>query len=122
MRSSALVALATALVAGSALAKLPPPSDEAKAKAAEAAANAAWSAKVGAYKACQIEDRLARRYHASANDAPPPIPTPSCAEPGPAPVAAKPLEASEAHSPPGKATSPPSTNATSAELTGTRKK
>lgn len=122
MRSSTLVALATALVAGSALAKLPPPSEEAKAKAAEAAAKAAWSAKANAFKACQIEDRLAKRYHASVKDAPAAIPTSACAEPGPTPVANKPLEASEAHSPPGKAASPPSTNATSAELTGTRKK
>ena len=34
----------------------------------------------------------------------------------------KPLEASEAHSPAGNATSPPSTNATSAQLTGGPKK
>jgi len=122
MRSFALAVSATALLAGSALAKLPPLSEEAKAKAAEAAAKAAWSAKVDAYKVCQIEDRLAKRYRATTKDAPAAIPTSACAEPGPAPVADKPLEASEAHSPPAKATSPPSTNATSAELTGTRKK
>jgi hypothetical protein len=122
MRFSAFVALATTLLFGSASAKLPPPSDEAKAKAAEAAVKAAWSAKDNAYKQCRIEDRLARQYHASVKDAPAAIPTSACAEPGPAPVSDKPLEASEAHSPPGKATSPPSTNATSAELAGTRKK
>jgi len=122
MRSSTLAALLALALTGPTLAKLPPPSDEAKAKAAQDAAKSAWSAKVDAYKVCQIEDRLARQYHASSKDAPATIPTPACADPGPTPVADKPLEASEAHSPPGKATSPPSTNATSAELTGTRKK
>ncbi|MEO6896985.1 MAG: hypothetical protein ABJA49_09255 [Betaproteobacteria bacterium] len=125
MRSSILAALiATVALAGPALAKLPPLSDEAKAKAAEAAAKAAWSAKVDAYKVCQIEDRLAKDYRSSVTDAPAAVATPPCADPGslPTPVADKPLEASGAHSPPGNATSPPSTNATSAELTGTRKK
>jgi len=122
MRSFALAVSATALLAGSALAKLPPLSEEAKAKAAEAAAKAAWSAKVDAYKVCQIEDRLSKQYHASVKDAPAAIPTSACVDPGPTPAADKPLEASEAHSPPGKATSPPSTNATSASLTGTHKK
>jgi hypothetical protein len=125
MRSSTLAALiATVALAGPALAKLPPPSDEAKAKAAEAATKSAWSAKVDAYKMCQIEDRLAKDYRASVTDAPAAAATPSCADPGsaPTPVADKPLEASGAHSPPGNATSPPSTNATSAELTGPRKK
>ena len=122
MRFSALAALATVALAGSALAKLPPLSDEAKAKAAEAAAKTAWAAKDDAYKVCQIEDRLAQQYRASTKDAPAAVPTPACADPGPTPVADKPLEASEAHSPPGKATSPPSTKATSAELTGGPKK
>lgn len=125
MRSSTLAALiATVALAGPALAKLPPSSDEAKTKAAEAAAKSAWSAKVDAYKVCQIQDRLAKGYRASVTDAPAAAATPSCADPGsaPTPVADKPLEASGAHSPPGNATSPPSTNATSAELTGPRKK
>ena len=122
MRCSALAALATIALAGSALAKLPPPSDEANAKAAEGAAKAAWAAKASLYKVCQIEDRLAKEYRASAKDAPAAVPTVACAHPGPTPIADKPIEASEAHSPPGKATSPPSTNATSAELKGTVKK
>jgi hypothetical protein len=125
MRTSTLAAWAAIALAAPAWAKLPPLSDEAKAKAAEAAAKTAWAAKADAYKVCQIEDRLAKEYHASAKDAPAPLPTPPCADPGPTPVtptADKPIEASEAHSPPGKATSPPSTNATSAELTGGPKK
>ena len=125
MRPSALAALAAMAamaLAQSAMANLPPPSDEARATAQESAKKSAWSAKVDAYKVCQIEDRLAKQYHASVKDAPAPIPTPACTDPGPTPTADKPLEASEAHSPPAKATSPPSTNATSGELTGTRKK
>jgi hypothetical protein len=123
MRSSTFAALIAAFaLAGPALAKLPPPSDEAKAKAAEAAQKSAWSAKADAYKVCEIEDRLAKAYHANVKDAPAALPTPSCVDPGPTPVADKPLEASGAHSPAGKATSPPSTNATSAELTGGPKK
>ena|SRR5258706_10527167 len=50
---------------------------------------------------------------------PPPMSTPPCVDPGqfaPTPVAAKPLEASGAHSPPGTATSPPSTNDHAADL------
>ncbi len=122
MRSSTLATLAAIVVAGPTVAKLPAPSDEAKAKAAQDAAKAAWSAKLNAYKVCQIEDRLAKQYHASVKDAPAESLTPTCADPGPAPITARPLEASEAHSPPAKATSPPSTSATSAELAGTRKK
>ena len=114
--------LATTAMAGPALAKLPPPSEEAKAQTADAAQKAAWSGKVNAYKVCQIEDRLAKAYHERVKDAPPAQPSPACAEPGPAPIAARPIEASEAHSPPGNATAPPSTPATAAELTGTPKK
>ncbi|HET6599746.1 MAG TPA: hypothetical protein VFG60_07260 [Burkholderiaceae bacterium] len=123
MRSSPLAALTAAVaLAGPALASLPPPSDAAKAKAAEAAEKAAWSKKVDAHKVCEIENRLAKAYHANFNDAPPPLPTSECVDPGPTPVESKPLEAAGAHSPPGAATSPPSTNATSAELTGSPKK
>lgn len=123
MRSSTFAALIAAVaLAGPALASLPPPSDAAKAKAAEAAAKAAWSHKVNAHKVCEIENRLAKAYHATVRDAPAPLPTPQCVDPGPNPVESKPLEAAGAHSPPGAATSPPSTPATSAELTGTSKK
>lgn len=40
-------------------AKLPAPSDEAKAKAAEAAAKTAWSGKVDGYQLCKAQDRVA---------------------------------------------------------------
>ena len=125
----AALAIAAASFAGAAAAKLPPLSDEAKAKAAEAAARGAWTEKVGAYKMCLVMDRVADTYRTGSKslgkDAPAPVPTPPCADPGPfvpiTPTQSKPLEASGAHSPPGNAGTPPSNKATSAEMTGTRK-
>lgn len=107
-----------------ALAKLPPPSDEAKAKAAEAAAKTAWTGKVDAYKLCQSQDKVAASYQKSAKAAgketKPATATPPCADPGPfvyAPSeAAKPIEAAGAHSPAATAVSPPSTKAPDAAL------
>jgi hypothetical protein len=129
--SVVVIAAATSLAAGAALAKLPAPSDEAKAKAAETANKAAWSDKVAAYQLCQSMDRVATTYRGRAvgagKSASAPEQTPPCADPGPyaalqvTPAASKPLEASGAHSPPGTATSPPSNKATSAEMTGPRK-
>jgi len=130
MRLSIATTLAASLFAGAVLAKLPALSDEAKAKAADAADKAAWADKVGAFKLCQSMDRVASAYRAGAAAAAKPAsaadPTPACVDPGPyvaqvTPAASKPLEASGAHSPPGMATSPPSNKATSAELTGPRK-
>jgi len=132
MRFPVAVAFAAAaLAAGSVLAKLPPLADDAKAKAAEAANKAAWTDKVGAYQLCQAQDRAAAAYRArslaSGKAASAPEQTPQCVDPGPyvampiTPAASKPLETSEAHSPPGNAVSPPSNKATSAEMTGPRK-
>jgi hypothetical protein len=132
MRLSVLLIAATAsLAVGTALAKLPPLADDAKAKAAEAANKAAWTDKVGAYQLCQSMDHVAAAYRArsagAGKAASAPEQTPPCADPGPytalqvTPAASKPLEASGAHSPPGMATSPPSNKATSAEMTGTKK-
>ena len=67
-------------------AKLPPPSDEAKAKAAESAAKAAWTDKVGSFQLCKTMDKVAARHLAEAGKAgksAPPTPTPPCADPGP---------------------------------------
>src|SRR5437899_11963571 len=50
------------LALGQASAKIPPPSDEAKAKAAEAKAKTAWSDKVAAYKLCLAQDKTAAAY------------------------------------------------------------
>ena len=72
--------------AAAAFAKLPPLSDEAKAKAAEAAAKTAHGDKVGAYKLCQSMDRVAAGYLAEAKKAGKdvkPTATPPCADPGP---------------------------------------
>jgi hypothetical protein len=111
--------LITACLAGLpllALAKLPALSDEAKAKAAEAAAKAAWTGKVDAYQLCKVQDQVAASYFktakAAGKETKPPTPAPACADPGPfayTPPEAKPLEAAGAHSPAGNATSPPNT-------------
>lgn len=113
--------LSCALGAGVAFAKLPPLSDEAKAKAAETAAKTAHGDKVGAYQLCQSMDRVAAKYFAdakkAARDVKPAVATPPCSDPGQfvlTPSAAKPLEAAGAHSPPGTAVSPPNTNAPAA--------
>lgn len=104
-----------------ALAKLPPLSEEAKAKAAETAARTAWTDKVAAYKLCQSMDRTASVYFAEAKkagrDVKPATATAACADPGPfayTPPSAKPIEAAGAHSPPGTAVSPPNTTAPAA--------
>lgn len=84
---SLLTAGALCLVAGAAFAKLPPPSDEAKAKAAEAAAKTAHAGKVDGFKLCKSMDAVAAAYLASAKKAgketKPATATPACADPGP---------------------------------------
>jgi len=109
-----IAALVAALSAGILFAKLPPPSDEARAKAAETAAKSAWTDKVGAYKTCLAMDRTAENYRktraAQGKEARPAIATPPCTDPGPfvaSPVAARPLEAAGAHSPPETNSGPP---------------
>ena len=106
------------LATGAALAKLPAPvlSDEAKAKAAEAAAKTAYGNKLADFQLCKSMDRVAARYQADAKkagkEAKPAAAAPPCADPGVfvAPVVAvKPIEAAGAHSPPNTATQPPST-------------
>ena len=57
--STLIVAAAVALPV---VAKLPALSDEAKAKAAEATAKAAWTDKVGLYQLCKSMDRVADGY------------------------------------------------------------
>ena len=117
----------SAVVAGHALAALPPAPEAAKEQAKEAAAKAAWQDKVGAYKLCQVQDQVAERYRkdlkGQGKNPPASMPTGGCQDPGPfvTPVAQKPIESSGAHSPAGTATSPPSTNATAAEIQGSKK-
>ena len=141
MRSVTLAALIVAAFAGPVLAKLPALADDAKAKAAEAAAKSAWADKVGAYKLCRSMDRVADVYRKDAKaagkappvpasapasataaaSAPAPVVLAPCADPGPYASAAsaqpaKPLEASGAHSPSTMAVGPPSTKATAAQI------
>jgi hypothetical protein len=112
--SKAALGLALAALASAALAKLPPLSPEAQAKASETAAKAAWSAKVDAYRLCQAQDKVAAYYRRTASS-PAPVPAQGavpCADPGPfayTPPESKPLESAGAHSPPGNASSPPNT-------------
>ena len=69
-----------------AFAKLPPPSDEAKAKAAEAAAKTAHTGKVDAFLLCKSQDKAASAYYKSAKssgkETKPATSTPPCADPG----------------------------------------
>jgi hypothetical protein len=83
-RIAALTLLA--LAASLATAKLPAPSDEAKAKSAEAAAKTAHGGKVDNYKLCMAMDRVAAGYQSAAKKsgkaASAPTDTPACADPG----------------------------------------
>lgn len=56
------IAVAAVIACGAVLAKLPSPDDAAKATAAEAAARAAWQAKVDAFKLCKVQDTIAARF------------------------------------------------------------
>ncbi len=82
-----LTALTLAAASASVLAKLPAPSDEAKAKAAEAAAKTAHGAKVANYELCKSMDKVAQAYHAQAKKegkaVKPADPNAPCADPGP---------------------------------------
>jgi len=124
--------LAGIVAAPAAFARLPAPAatPEAKLKAAETAQKAAWSAKVDTYQLCQAQERVAAHVRdglvAAGKPVPTATPTPSCADPGPfafaPPEEPKPIEASGAHSPAATATSPPSSNQTSAEQNPAPKK
>jgi hypothetical protein len=112
---AAMMVSASALV----MAKLPAPNltPEAKLKADEAAAKAAYAVKVGNYQLCKSQERVAK----VAMNTKAPEPTPPCADPGAfvfaPPEMAKPIEASGAHSPAPTAAAPPSTNVPSAVTT-----
>jgi hypothetical protein len=140
-----LLALAATAVAFASFAKLPPPDDAAKAKAAETAAKAAWQAKVDAYNLCKVQDKIAAKYGSKHGQAPKAMPVaaqpaastassttpavasapPPCSDPGPFAYNApeqKPLETSGAHSPAGNATSPPSVRSEAAKIQPSGKK
>jgi hypothetical protein len=71
----------------SVMAKLPAPSDEAKAKAAETAAKTAHGNKVADYQLCKSREKVAAHYYktakASGKPTKAPVATPACADPGP---------------------------------------
>ena len=139
MKRAALTTAILALlcIGGTTSAKLPPPSDEAKAKAAETAAKAKWTDSVAAYQLCKAQDRVAAAYFAGAKKTGKPAPAPAsasapasapaaCVEPGPFAYVPptpenKPIESSGAHSPAATATSPPSTNQPAAAASGAKK-
>ncbi|MEO7760996.1 MAG: hypothetical protein ABIS68_03680 [Casimicrobiaceae bacterium] len=88
-----ITSIVLVLSAGLAVAKLPPPSDAAKAQMAEAAAKSAWTNKVAAFELCQAQDKVAAAYRKTAGSAgkvasqpsqpPQPMPQPSQASPTP---------------------------------------
>ena len=82
-------------LSASAWAKLPAPSDEAKAKAAETAAKTAHGNKVADFQLCKSREKVAMHYYKTAKSAgkttTAPVATPPCVDPGayvPAPVSA----------------------------------
>jgi hypothetical protein len=87
--AAVLVGVSAAVLATVAHAKLPviPPTDEAKAKAAEAAAKTAHGNKVESFKLCKSMDKAAAHYFKTAaaakKDTKPGAATPPCADPGP---------------------------------------
>ena len=89
MRTVSRLALAAAalVLSQAALAKLPPLSDEGKAKAAEAAAKAAHGNKVADFQLCKSQDRAAASHVAAmkqaGKEAKPASPTTACTDPGP---------------------------------------
>ena len=98
-----LIALLGMSLAGAAVAKLPPLSPEAQAKADEAKQKTAWSDKVAAYQLCQAQDRVAATYR-KAKGAQPKAP----AAAAPADAAGAPAAAASAAAP---ATAAPATAA-----------
>lgn len=102
------------MATGLAVAKLPPLSAEAAAKAAEDKAKAAWSSKVAAYKLCLAQDKVAARYRLEKNASAQPVgELAACSDPGPYvaanPVAANPVAESALAMPAAPAGSPVAT-------------
>lgn len=103
MKKTLVIAMGMALT-GLAFAKLPPVSEEAKVKAAESKAKAAWGDKVAAYKLCLVQDKVASGYLAKGGNSAKVTATPACQDPGPYVAAAAPVPAQAASSVPGSQT------------------
>ena len=108
-----LFAWLLAALSATAFAKLPAPSDEAKAKAAEAAAKTAHAGKVDGYLLCKSQDKVAAHLQKTNKaKAGKPVATPPCADPGKfvytPPEAAAPVAGASAAAPaaPAKAAAP----------------
>ena len=84
-----VIALSAATLCAATFAKLPTPvlTDEAKAKAAEAAAKTAHTGKVDGYKLCLSMEKAAAHYmktaKAAGKEPKPAQASPACADPGP---------------------------------------
>ena len=108
------ISLATLVLASlfsvSAMAKLPAPSDEAKAKAAEAAAKTAHGNKIADFQLCKSREKVAAHYYktakASGKPTNPPVATPPCADPGAFVAAAPAAPAAVAAAPAAKPATP----------------
>ena len=128
MRLALAFAVLMTALALPAVAKLPAPSDEAKAKAADAALKTAWSDKVAGFQLCRAMDKAALAYQSATKkvgkEPAAPVDTPPCSDPGAfvPPAATPPIEAAGAHSPATTTGGPPSTKATAAELKPAPKK
>jgi hypothetical protein len=81
--NKALIALILTAASAAAWAKLPPLNDEAKAKAEEAKAKTAHTAKADAYSLCKSQDKVAAHVQKTNKaKAGKPESTPPCADPG----------------------------------------
>jgi hypothetical protein len=78
-----LLVLSALAIGFSAAAKLPAPSEEAKAKAAEAAAKTAHGNKVADFQLCKSREKVAAHYYkTNGKGKPAPTATPACVDPG----------------------------------------
>jgi hypothetical protein len=113
-----LLTLLAAVLGSSAIAKLPAPSDEAKAKAAETAAKTAHGNKTAEFQLCKAQDRIAAQHLAEAKKAgkevKAPVATAPCTDPGPF-VYTPPVAASGAAAPAPAATAAAPTTAAPAK-------
>ena len=78
-----LLVLSALAISFAAMAKLPALSDDAKAKAAEAAAKTAHGNKVADFQLCKSREKTAAHYYkTNGKGKPAPTPTPACVDPG----------------------------------------
>ncbi|MDB5824468.1 MAG: hypothetical protein JWR21_3172 [Herminiimonas sp.] len=86
MSTQGLMLLTGLVLAGSALAKLPAPTEEQKAKSAAEKEKTAWSDKVAGFQLCKAQDKVVAFYRKNTPQAKPEsaaVATPACTDPGP---------------------------------------